>query len=150
MRFAYGDAVAPLKVVGPAPEGKKGTRVTFLPSPATFKITEFDFDKLEHRYRELAFLNSGVRLVLADARHAERKEIELYYEGGIAAFVKYLDRAKTAAVPRSDRHFGGRATASASTSRSNGTTAITRTSCRSPTTSRSATAAPTWPPSAPR
>ncbi|WP_309602176.1 DNA topoisomerase (ATP-hydrolyzing) subunit B [Sphingomonas sp.] len=99
MRFAYGDAVSPLKMVGPAPAGKKGTKVTFLPSPATFKIIEFDFDKLEHRFRELAFLNSGVRLILADARHAERKEIELYYEGGIAAFVKYLDRAKTALFP---------------------------------------------------
>ncbi|GAA4009085.1 DNA topoisomerase (ATP-hydrolyzing) subunit B [Sphingomonas swuensis] len=99
MRFAHGDAVAPLKVVGPAPEGKKGTQVTFLPSPATFKITDFDFEKLEHRYRELAFLNSGVRLVLADARHEERKEVELFYEGGIAAFVKYLDRAKTPLFP---------------------------------------------------
>ena len=99
MRFAYGDAVAPLKVVGPAPDGKKGTRVTFLPSPRTFKIIEFDFDNLEHRFRELAFLNSGVRIVLADARHAERKEVELYYEGGIAAFVKYLDRAKVALFP---------------------------------------------------
>ena len=99
MRFAFGDAVAPLKVVGPAPEGKKGTKVTFLPSPATFKIVEFDFEKLEHRFRELAFLNSGVRLILADARHEERREVELYYEGGIAAFVKYLDRAKTALFP---------------------------------------------------
>ncbi|WP_310468413.1 DNA topoisomerase (ATP-hydrolyzing) subunit B [Sphingomonas sp.] len=99
MRFAFGDAVSPLKVVGPAPEGKKGTRVTFLPSPATFKITEFDFDHLEHRFRELAFLNSGVRLILADARHEERVEHELYYEGGIAAFVKYLDRAKTPLFP---------------------------------------------------
>ncbi|WP_019834064.1 DNA topoisomerase (ATP-hydrolyzing) subunit B [Sphingomonas sp. PR090111-T3T-6A] len=98
MRFARGDAVAPLKVVGKAGE-KRGTRVTFLPSPETFKITEFDFDKLEHRYRELAFLNSGVRLFLIDARHAERKEVELYYEGGIAAFVKYLDRAKTPLMP---------------------------------------------------
>jgi DNA gyrase subunit B len=99
MRFRHGDAEAPLKVVGPAPEGKKGTRVTFLPSPDTFKITEFDFERLEHRYRELAFLNSGVRLILADARHEERVEHELYYEGGIAAFVKYLDRAKTALFP---------------------------------------------------
>ncbi|WP_326525613.1 DNA topoisomerase (ATP-hydrolyzing) subunit B [Sphingomonas sp.] len=99
MRFAHGDAVAPLKVVGPAPEGKKGTKVTFLPSPATFKITEFDFEKLEHRYRELAFLNSGVRLFLRDARHEEAKEIELYYEGGIAAFVKWLDRNKTPLMP---------------------------------------------------
>ena len=107
MRFAYGDAVAPLKVIGDAPEGKKGTRVTFLPSTektpgdgGTFKNhTEFDFDKLEHRYRELAFLNSGVRLFLIDARHEEKKEIELFYEGGIAAFVKYLDRNKTPLMP---------------------------------------------------
>ena len=94
MRFRHGDAEAPLKVIGPA-NGKKGTRVTFLPSPATFKITEFDFSKLEHRYRELAFLNSGVRLFLVDARHEEKVEHELFYEGGIGAFVQWLDRAKT-------------------------------------------------------
>jgi len=99
MRFRNGDAEAPLKVVGPAPAGKKGTRVTFLPSPATFKITEFDFENLEHRYRELAFLNSGVRIVLADARHEDRVEHELFYEGGIGAFVRYLDRAKTPLFP---------------------------------------------------
>ncbi|MEY2884689.1 MAG: hypothetical protein RL490_2413, partial [Pseudomonadota bacterium] len=95
MRFRHGDAEAPLKIVGPAPEGKRGTRVTFLPSPATFKIIEFDFAKLEHRFRELAFLNSGVRLHLTDGRHAEGQTIELYYEGGIAAFVQYLDKSKT-------------------------------------------------------
>jgi DNA gyrase subunit B len=99
MRFRHGDAEAPLKVVGKVEDGKKGTRVTFLPSPDTFKITDFDFEKLEHRYRELAFLNSGVRLILADARHADRIEHELFYEGGIAAFVKYLDRAKTPLFP---------------------------------------------------
>jgi DNA gyrase subunit B len=100
MRFRHGDAEAPLIERGPAPEGKKGTRVTFLPSTDTFKnVTEFSFDTLEHRYRELAFLNSGVRLVLTDARHEEEKSIELFYEGGIAAFVRYLDRAKTAIVP---------------------------------------------------
>jgi DNA gyrase subunit B len=99
MRFRHGDAEAPLKVLGPAPSGKKGTRVTFLPSPETFKIIEFDFERLEHRYRELAFLNSGVRLILVDARHADRIEHELFYEGGIAAFVKYLDRAKTPLFP---------------------------------------------------
>ena len=98
MRFRHGDAEAPLKVVGAAGD-KRGTRVTFLPSPATFKITEFDFDKLEHRYRELAFLNSGVRLFLTDARHAEQKTVELYYEGGIAAFVKWLDRTKQPLMP---------------------------------------------------
>ncbi len=99
MRFAFGDAVAPLKMVGPAPAGKKGTKVTFLPSPATFKIVEFDFEKLEHRYRELSYLNSGVRLFLIDARHTERVEKELYAEGGIAAFVTHLDRTKTALFP---------------------------------------------------
>ena len=99
MRFRHGDAEAPLKVVGDAPPGKKGTKVTFLPSPETFKITEFEFDRLEHRFRELAFLNSGVRLVLTDARHEEEKSVELYYEGGISAFVRYLDRAKTALIP---------------------------------------------------
>jgi DNA gyrase subunit B len=98
MRFAFGDAVAPLKVVGPA-NGKKGTKVTFFASPATFKITDYDFDKLEHRYRELAFLNSGVRLFLTDARHEEPRTVELFYEGGIAAFVKYLDRNKTPLMP---------------------------------------------------
>ncbi|QNM82164.1 DNA topoisomerase (ATP-hydrolyzing) subunit B [Sphingomonas sabuli] len=98
MRFRHGDAEAPLKIVGDA-DGQKGTRVTFLPSPDTFKITEFDFDRLEHRYRELAFLNSGVRIILADERHDERKEHDLFYEGGIAAFVRYLDRAKTALIP---------------------------------------------------
>ena len=97
MRFRHGDAEAPLKVVGKA-DGKRGTKVTFLPSPATFKIVEFDFAKLEHRFRELAFLNSGVRLKLVDARHAEPHEVELYYEGGIAAFVQYLDKSKTALI----------------------------------------------------
>lgn len=104
MRFEHGDPVAPLKVVGEAPlvaQGgdamgrKKGTRVTFKASGETFKnVTEFDFDKLEHRYRELAFLNSGVRILLRDKRHAEHLEHNLYYEGGIAAFVKWLDRNK--------------------------------------------------------
>ncbi|HYJ30728.1 MAG TPA: ATP-binding protein, partial [Allosphingosinicella sp.] len=98
MRFRHGDAEAPLKLVGKA-GARKGTRVTFLPSPDTFKILEFDFDRLEHRFRELAFLNSGVRLVLTDARHEEEKAVELFYEGGIAAFVRYLDRTKTPLIP---------------------------------------------------
>jgi DNA gyrase subunit B len=97
MRFRHGDAEAPLKVVGKTE--KRGTRVSFLPSTETFKVTEFDFERLEHRFRELAFLNSGVRLVLVDARHDETREVEMFYEGGIAAFVKYLDRAKTALIP---------------------------------------------------
>jgi DNA gyrase subunit B len=97
MRFRNGEAEAPLKVVGKT--DKRGTRVTFLPSTGTFKVTEFDFDFLEHRFRELAFLNSGVRVLLTDARHEEPKSVEMYYEGGIAAFVKWLDRAKTPLVP---------------------------------------------------
>ena len=100
MKFAHGDAVAPLKVVGSAPAGKKGTRVTFMASTNTFKnVLEFDFEKLEHRYRELAFLNSGVHILLRDKRHEEVKEHDLYYEGGIAAFVQYLDRNKTPLLP---------------------------------------------------
>ncbi len=100
MRFEHGDAVSPLKILGPAPEGAKGTKVTFQASTDTFKnVTEYDFDKLEHRYRELAFLNSGVRILLRDKRHEEPLEHDLYYEGGIAAFVKYLDRNKQALMP---------------------------------------------------
>ncbi len=100
MRFEHGDAVAPLVVRGPAPAGKKGTRVTFQASTETFKnVTEFDFEKLEHRYRELAFLNSGVRIKLVDARSTEHVVHDLFYEGGIAAFVKWLDRNKTALLP---------------------------------------------------
>jgi DNA gyrase subunit B len=100
MRFEHGDAVAPLVVRGDAPAGKKGTRVTFKASEETFKnVTEFDFEKLEHRYRELAFLNSGVRILLRDRRHEEIVEHDLFYEGGIAAFVAYLDRNKTALLP---------------------------------------------------
>lgn len=101
MRFEHGDAVAPLIVRGDAPvvdgKPKKGTRVTFMASTNTFKnVLEFDFDKLEHRYRELAFLNSGVRILLRDNRHSDIKEHDLYYEGGIGAFVRYLDRNKAA------------------------------------------------------
>ena len=100
MRFEHGDSVAPLVVRGPAPAGKKGTRVTFLASTETFKnVTEFDFEKLEHRYRELAFLNSGVRIKLVDARSTEHVVHDLFYEGGIAAFVKWLDRNKTPLLP---------------------------------------------------
>ena len=97
MRFRNGVPEKPLKVVGKT--DKRGTRVTFLPSGDTFKSIEFDFERLEHRFRELAFLNSGVRLVLTDARHDESKSVEMHYEGGIAAFVQYLDRAKTPLIP---------------------------------------------------
>ncbi|MGZ3264955.1 MAG: DNA topoisomerase (ATP-hydrolyzing) subunit B [Croceibacterium sp.] len=100
MRFEHGDAVSPLVVKGPANRERTGTRVTFMASNDTFKnVTEFDFEKLEHRYRELAFLNSGVHILLRDKRHADVVSHDLYYEGGIAAFVKYLDRNKVALVP---------------------------------------------------
>ena len=94
-RFEHGDTVEHLKITGKA-EGRKGTEVTFLPSPETFKIIEFDFATLEHRLRELAFLNSGVRIRLTDNRAAESVSVELYYEGGTKAYVHYLDRSKQA------------------------------------------------------
>ena len=94
MSFTNGDADAPLAEVGDA-AGRRGTEVTFLPSPETFSRTEFDFATLEHRLRELAFLNSGVTIILTDRRGVEPKEIELRYDGGITAFVRYLDRTKT-------------------------------------------------------
>ncbi|MEX1206016.1 MAG: DNA topoisomerase (ATP-hydrolyzing) subunit B, partial [Dongiaceae bacterium] len=98
MRFRDGVPEAPLAAVGAA-VGKTGTEITFLPSRRTFTKTDFDFATLEHRLRELAFLNSGVRLSLTDARGVEPKRADLHYEGGIEAFVRYLDRTKTALHP---------------------------------------------------
>ncbi|HET9246520.1 MAG TPA: DNA topoisomerase (ATP-hydrolyzing) subunit B [Xanthobacteraceae bacterium] len=98
MEFRDGEALAPLSVVGAAHD-KRGTEVTFLPSPRTFTMTEFDFATLEHRLRELAFLNSGVLIVLSDMRHPVEKREELRYEGGVEAFVKYIDRNKTPLIP---------------------------------------------------
>src|SRR5689334_10374189 len=99
MEFGNGEAKAPLTRVGDA-GGKRGTEVSFLPSPETFSLTEFDWATLEHRLRELAFLNSGVRIVLSDRRHAVEKREEMIYQGGVEAFVKYLDRNKTPLVPK--------------------------------------------------
>ncbi len=98
MEFRDGEALAPLSVVGAAHD-KRGTEVTFLPSPRTFTMTEFDFATLEHRLRELAFLNSGVLIVLSDMRHPVEKREEMRYEGGVEAFVKYIDRNKTPLIP---------------------------------------------------
>ena len=103
MSFTHGDADAPLKQTGTyvenkqpgTYEGRSGTSVTFTPSGETFTMVEFDYKTLEHRLRELAFLNSGVRIFLRDHRHPEPVESELYYEGGLEAFVRYLDAAKT-------------------------------------------------------
>lgn len=94
IRFRHGETVAPLQEVGPA-DGRKGTHITFLPSKQTFTKTEFDFATLEHRLRELAFLNSGVTLCLTDARGVEPRVVEMHYEGGLEAFVTYLDKSKT-------------------------------------------------------
>jgi len=95
IRFRNGEAEAPLVVVGPS-ERTSGTEVTFKPSPATFTRIEFDFALLERRLRELAFLNSGLSIVLRDERHPPAVEVVLHYEGGLVAFVEYLDRGKTA------------------------------------------------------
>ena len=94
MRFRDGEPEAPLAVAGASGE-RAGTRITFLPSTTVFSFTEFDFDTLEHRLRELAFLNSGVHITLRDLRPVEPVAIELHYEGGTTAFVEYLDRTKT-------------------------------------------------------
>ena len=93
VRFKNGDSEAPLAVVGDA-QGQKGTQVTFHPSADIFSKTEFDFGTLQHRLRELAFLNSGVRITLRDERHVDPTEVELCYDGGLEAFVRYLDRTK--------------------------------------------------------
>src|SRR5579875_1340606 len=105
MRFRDGVPEAPVAEVGPAPswpEGSgrsgsaTGTEITFLPSREIFSNITFDFTTLEHRLRELAFLNSGVTLVLRDLRGVEPKSSSLHFEGGIEAFVRYLDRSKQA------------------------------------------------------
>ncbi|MCH4540290.1 DNA topoisomerase (ATP-hydrolyzing) subunit B [Ochrobactrum sp. POC9] len=93
MSFTHGVADAPLVVTGDA-GAETGTEVSFLPSPDTFSMVEFDFDTLERRLRELAFLNSGVRIKLTDRRHADVVEHELHYDGGLVEFVKYIDQSK--------------------------------------------------------
>ncbi len=98
MRFVHGVPVASLIERGPA-NGKRGTQVTFFPSSETFTMITFDYATLEHRIRELAFLNSGVRIHLSDKRGEEPVEQEFFYEGGTEAYVKYLDRSKVAVHP---------------------------------------------------
>ena len=97
IRFEHGDTVRPLEVVGPSDEAG-GTEVSFKPSAATFTKTEFDFAVLERRLRELAFLNSGLVIVLRDERHAPAQEVRFHYDGGLVAFAQWLDRAKTPVV----------------------------------------------------
>ncbi len=104
VEFAHGDVVSPLITVGPAPmvngKPKRGTEVSFLPSTDTFTMTDFDYGTIEHRLRELAFLNSGVHVILTDARSSEVKVEDLFYEGGLEAFVRYLDRAKSPQIDK--------------------------------------------------
>lgn len=97
-RFEHGETSEHLKVVGDA-NGEKGTEVRFMASTDTFSNLEYSFDTLEKRLRELAFLNSGVRIILRDERPAEPKESELFYEGGVREFVKYIDRHKSSMMP---------------------------------------------------
>ena len=97
-RFEGGDTVRHLEVVGPA-NGRKGTEVRFLASTKTFSNLEYSFELLEKRLRELAFLNSGVRIMLRDERPAEPLVSELHYDGGVREFVRYLDRSKIAMLP---------------------------------------------------
>ncbi len=99
MSFSDGVPDAPLAVTGDW-DGRNGTEVTFTPSPNTFTHIEFDYATLEHRLRELAFLNSGVRIVLTDRRGVEPKSETLMYEGGLEAFVRFLDRAKHPLIPQ--------------------------------------------------
>ena len=94
MRFEHGVPVKTLEKVADW-DGPSGSQVTFLASPETFTNIEFDFAKIEHRLRELAFLNSGVTLVANDSRGVEPNVVEMHYEGGLAAFVNYVDRGKT-------------------------------------------------------
>ena len=98
MSFTHGVADAPLEVTGDCPKGETGTEVTFKPSSETFTMVEFDYKTLEHRLRELAFLNSGARIVLMDQRGAEPVTEELFYEGGLQEFVRYLDRNRNALI----------------------------------------------------
>jgi DNA gyrase subunit B len=103
-RFEHGDCVVHVHPVGPAP-GRRGTQVRFLASAktnipeGTFSNLDYSFKILEHRLRELAFLNSGVRIVIEDERHAEPQRVELFYEGGVREFVKYIDRSKAPVMP---------------------------------------------------
>ena len=106
LRFEHGETVSPLEMIGPSDQ-PTGTEVTFKPSAGTFTKTEYDFAILERRLRELAFLNSGLRIVLRDERHAPAVETDLFYEGGLIAFVEWLDRAKHAVFTPPISHRGG-------------------------------------------
>ena len=96
--FKMGEAAGPLKIVGDA-VGQSGTHVTFMPSTEIFAHINFEFSILEHRLRELAFLNSGVRIRLADERTTDGAVSEFYFDGGLLAFVEYLNRSRNSLHP---------------------------------------------------
>lgn len=102
MRFEHGVTQAPLARIGDAGPNQRGTQITFLPSSATFSQTTFDAKILEHRFKELAFLNPEIAITLTDRRELPPKTIRLDYEGGVSAFVKHLNRNKTALHPTID------------------------------------------------
>ena len=97
-KFVRGDTAEHLRVVGDAAPGEKGTEVRFLASTTTFSNLDYVFKTLENRLRELAFLNSGVRIIIEDERPAEPLRTEFLYEGGVREYVRYLDRSKTPAM----------------------------------------------------
>lgn len=117
IRFQHGERDEALHVIGPSSEDR-GTLVTFKPSKQTFTKVDFDISILERRVRELAFLNSGMLIILRDERHAEPKELRFHYDGGLSAFAEWLDSSK---LPSSRRPLRARSTipkaASASSSR---------------------------------
>ncbi|KMW59011.1 DNA gyrase subunit B [Candidatus Rhodobacter oscarellae] len=96
-RFEHGETAKHLEVLGDCGD-RTGTEVRFLGSTDTFSNLEYNFKTLENRLRELAFLNSGVRIILEDERPAEPLKTELFYEGGVNEFVRYLDRSKQAMI----------------------------------------------------
>jgi len=98
IRFKDGDSEFPLRIENENID-QKGTEVTFMPSASIFKIMEFNFNTIEHRLRELSFLNSGVRILLIDDRYDEKKEVEFFYEGGVKAYVEYINRSKSSVHP---------------------------------------------------
>ena len=93
MRFEHGEPTSPLSIVGDA-DGESGTLITFTPSQETFTNVDFDFGTLEHRLRELAFLNSGISIILTDDRQAEQKQREFKFDGGLKEYVSWIDRSR--------------------------------------------------------
>ncbi|MGC8201094.1 DNA topoisomerase (ATP-hydrolyzing) subunit B [Aliiroseovarius sp. PTFE2010] len=96
-KFEHGETTEHLREVGDA-NGESGTEVRFLASTGTFSNLDYNYETLEKRLRELAFLNSGVKIILRDERPAEAREVTLCYEGGVKEFVRYLDRSKSSVM----------------------------------------------------